>query len=65
MANELASLASEARVQATGKGFKSRISFLDRVVAAWAANEEVSLKGEINFVNVAYSKGTRTSDESE
>ena len=43
-------------VQATGKGFKSRISFFDSVVAAWAANEEVSLKGKISqvFVNVVY-----------
>ena len=40
-------------VQATGKGFKSRISFFWIVLAV---NEEVSLKGRISqvFVNVVY-----------
>ena len=52
MTNKLASLASEAS-SSHWKGFKPRISFLDSVVAAWAANEEV---GEISqvFVNVVY-----------
>ena len=45
MATKLASLASEA----TGKGLSPEyVSFLDSVVAAWAANEEVSLKGKIS-----------------